>query len=212
LRRCAPRHPRVRSCGQDKSRPGAGSRQPDPLRLRRACQRARSAGRVLRRALEEIVEEEPGRRAPARRDEERNRPDPKREPAATGSIAGGGPSATMGAGTSRRSPQRTSRNQVALLWISATKPPVPDDDGRDDQNEDAVDDECSCPVNVHRATIDQGACVLSRESGGVWSYWRGPLGARQLLDHALARPLPLLKEDQEIGHLMPVRPLRRAAG
>ena len=29
----------------------------------------------------------------------------------------------------------------------------------------------------------------------------------QLLDHALARPLPLLQEDQEIGHLLPVRPL-----
>ena len=33
------------------------------------------------------------------------------------------------------------------------------------------------------------------------------LGARQLLDHALAGPLPLLKKDQEIGHLLPVRPL-----
>jgi hypothetical protein len=33
------------------------------------------------------------------------------------------------------------------------------------------------------------------------------LGARQLLDHALAGPLPLLQEDQEIGHLLPVRPL-----
>ena len=33
------------------------------------------------------------------------------------------------------------------------------------------------------------------------------LGARQLLDHALACPLPLLQEDQEIGHLLPVRPL-----
>jgi hypothetical protein len=33
------------------------------------------------------------------------------------------------------------------------------------------------------------------------------LGARQLLDHALAGPLPLLQEDQEIGDLLPVRPL-----
>jgi hypothetical protein len=33
------------------------------------------------------------------------------------------------------------------------------------------------------------------------------LGARQLLDHALAGPFPLLQEDQEIGHLLPVRPL-----
>jgi hypothetical protein len=33
------------------------------------------------------------------------------------------------------------------------------------------------------------------------------LGARQLFDHALAGPLPLLQEDQEIGHLLPVRPL-----
>jgi hypothetical protein len=33
------------------------------------------------------------------------------------------------------------------------------------------------------------------------------LGARQLLDHALAGPLPLLQEDQEIGHLLPVGPL-----
>ena len=33
------------------------------------------------------------------------------------------------------------------------------------------------------------------------------LGARQILDHALAGPLPLLQEDQEIGHLLPVRPL-----
>jgi hypothetical protein len=33
------------------------------------------------------------------------------------------------------------------------------------------------------------------------------LGARQLLDHALAGPLPLFQEDQEIGHLLPVRPL-----
>ena len=33
------------------------------------------------------------------------------------------------------------------------------------------------------------------------------LGARQLLDHAPAGPLPLLQEDQEIGHLLPVRPL-----
>ena len=33
------------------------------------------------------------------------------------------------------------------------------------------------------------------------------LGARQLVDHALAGPLPLLQEDQEIGHLLPVRPL-----
>jgi hypothetical protein len=33
------------------------------------------------------------------------------------------------------------------------------------------------------------------------------LGARQLVDHALAHPLPLLQEDQEIGHLLPVRPL-----
>ena len=33
------------------------------------------------------------------------------------------------------------------------------------------------------------------------------LGARQFLDHALAGPLPLLQEDQEIGHLLPVRPL-----
>jgi hypothetical protein len=33
------------------------------------------------------------------------------------------------------------------------------------------------------------------------------LGGRQLLDHALAGPLPLLQEDQEIGHLLPVRPL-----
>ena len=33
------------------------------------------------------------------------------------------------------------------------------------------------------------------------------LDARQLLDHALAGPLPLLQEDQEIGHLLPVRPL-----
>jgi hypothetical protein len=33
------------------------------------------------------------------------------------------------------------------------------------------------------------------------------LGVRQLLDHALAGPLPLLQEDQEIGHLLPVRPL-----
>jgi hypothetical protein len=33
------------------------------------------------------------------------------------------------------------------------------------------------------------------------------LGARQLLDHALAGPLPLLQEDQEIGHLLPIRPL-----
>jgi len=33
------------------------------------------------------------------------------------------------------------------------------------------------------------------------------LGTRQLLDHALAGPLPLLQEDQEIGHLLPVRPL-----
>jgi hypothetical protein len=33
------------------------------------------------------------------------------------------------------------------------------------------------------------------------------LGARQLLDHALAGPLPLLQEDQEIGHLLTVRPL-----
>jgi hypothetical protein len=33
------------------------------------------------------------------------------------------------------------------------------------------------------------------------------LGARQLLDHALAGPLPLLHEDQEIGHLRPVRHL-----
>jgi hypothetical protein len=33
------------------------------------------------------------------------------------------------------------------------------------------------------------------------------LGARQLLDHVLAGPLPLLQEDQEIGHLLPVRPL-----
>jgi hypothetical protein len=32
------------------------------------------------------------------------------------------------------------------------------------------------------------------------------LGARQLLDHALASPLPLLQEDKEIGHLLPVRP------
>jgi hypothetical protein len=36
----------------------------------------------------------------------------------------------------------------------------------------------------------------------IWS-----LGARQLLDRALASPLPLLQEDQEIGHLLPVRPL-----
>jgi hypothetical protein len=33
------------------------------------------------------------------------------------------------------------------------------------------------------------------------------LGARQLLDHAPAGPLPPLQEDQEIGHLLPVRPL-----
>src|SRR4030095_6955195 len=33
------------------------------------------------------------------------------------------------------------------------------------------------------------------------------LCAGQLLDHALAGPLPLLQEDQEIGHLLPVRPL-----
>ena len=33
------------------------------------------------------------------------------------------------------------------------------------------------------------------------------LGLRQLLDHALAGPLPLLQEDQEIGHLLTVRPL-----
>ena len=33
------------------------------------------------------------------------------------------------------------------------------------------------------------------------------LGARQLLDHALTGPLPLLQEDQEIGHLLPVWPL-----
>ena len=33
------------------------------------------------------------------------------------------------------------------------------------------------------------------------------LGASQLLDHALSGPLPLLQEDQEIGHLLPVRPL-----
>jgi hypothetical protein len=33
------------------------------------------------------------------------------------------------------------------------------------------------------------------------------LDARQLLDHVLAGPLPLLQEDQEIGHLLPVRPL-----
>jgi hypothetical protein len=33
------------------------------------------------------------------------------------------------------------------------------------------------------------------------------LGARQLLDHALAGPLPLLQEDQEIGHLLTIRPL-----
>jgi len=33
------------------------------------------------------------------------------------------------------------------------------------------------------------------------------LGTRQLLDHALAGPLPLLQEDQEIGHLLPVRPI-----
>jgi hypothetical protein len=33
------------------------------------------------------------------------------------------------------------------------------------------------------------------------------LGARQLLDHALAGPLPLLQKDEEIGHLLPVRPL-----
>jgi len=30
---------------------------------------------------------------------------------------------------------------------------------------------------------------------------------RQFLDHALAGPIPLLQEDQEIGHLLPVRPL-----
>ena len=33
------------------------------------------------------------------------------------------------------------------------------------------------------------------------------LGARQLLDRALACPLPLLQEDQQIGHLPPVRPV-----
>jgi hypothetical protein len=33
------------------------------------------------------------------------------------------------------------------------------------------------------------------------------LCARQLLDHALACPLLLLQEDQEIGHLLPVGPL-----
>jgi hypothetical protein len=33
------------------------------------------------------------------------------------------------------------------------------------------------------------------------------LDARQLLDHAPAGPLPRLQEDQEIGHLLPVRPL-----
>jgi hypothetical protein len=33
------------------------------------------------------------------------------------------------------------------------------------------------------------------------------LGSRQLLDHAPAGPLPPLQEDQEIGHLLPVRPL-----
>ena len=33
------------------------------------------------------------------------------------------------------------------------------------------------------------------------------LGVRQFLDHALAGPIPLLQEDQEIGHLLPVRPL-----
>jgi len=33
------------------------------------------------------------------------------------------------------------------------------------------------------------------------------LGARQILDHALAGPLPLLQEDQEIGHLLSVGPL-----
>lgn len=33
------------------------------------------------------------------------------------------------------------------------------------------------------------------------------LRARQLLDHALAGPLPLFQEHQEIGHLLPVRPL-----
>ena len=32
------------------------------------------------------------------------------------------------------------------------------------------------------------------------------LGAREILDHALAGPLPLLQEDQEIGHLLSVRP------
>ena len=32
------------------------------------------------------------------------------------------------------------------------------------------------------------------------------LCARQIIDHALAGPLPLLQEDQEIGHLLPVRP------
>jgi hypothetical protein len=31
--------------------------------------------------------------------------------------------------------------------------------------------------------------------------------SRQLLDHGLASPLPLLQEDQEIGHLLPVRSL-----
>ena len=33
------------------------------------------------------------------------------------------------------------------------------------------------------------------------------LGARQILDHAQAGPLPLLQEDQQIGHLLPVWPL-----
>jgi hypothetical protein len=37
--------------------------------------------------------------------------------------------------------------------------------------------------------------------------WDKDLDARQLLDHAPAGPLPPLQEDQEIGHLLPVRPL-----
>jgi hypothetical protein len=66
--------------------------------------------------------------------------------------------------------------------------------------------------------IDSPRCGTFNErhsaACSVCSRWRRDdclasrcLGARQLLDHALAGPLPLLQEDQEIGHLLPVRPL-----
>jgi hypothetical protein len=58
------------------------------------------------------------------------------------------------------------------------------------------------PPNTHAGSSRLNSSSVADRSDKI-----SCLGARQLVDHALAGPLPLLQEDQEIGHLLPVRPL-----